>query len=232
MDIKKAEEQKMIRDAVVNKILDALNFDIFRITDFNISRTEYADNEEIRIQYGKEYYNIKIYKSGKSCRVTYSPGKIFNEEESSFLLSEYEDKLREDIRDWELRLKYDLTNPLLRSISSEQLDRFKEELDKKLNEVDDSYFSKEEGEELKQKLEELKENFVKANKETEEELNKLRSEIDFLKTTVDTLSKKKWLRNAATKIWAWSQKKENQELIKTSAKAIKAISQIDISEIE
>lgn len=222
----------MIRDSIVADILSALDYDIFRIEDFEVVKVAEKDFEEISIQYNEWYYNIVFDLKNHSCLAEYSPGCLYVKEKDQFLISTFQEKLKESILRWENSVKQELFNPLQQRFIFEQLEQFKEKLDNKLNEVDDSYFSKEEGEELKQRLEELKENFIKANKETEEELNKLRAEIDFLKTTVDTLSKKKWLRNAATKIWAWGQKKENQELIKTSAKAIKAISQIDISEIE
>ena len=59
----------------------------------------------------------------------------------------------------------------------------------------------------------------------------MKEEIQFLKATIDTLTKKKWLKNALIKMWSWGQKEENRKLIESGLEAVKTISQMDIPKL-
>jgi len=59
----------------------------------------------------------------------------------------------------------------------------------------------------------------------------MKEEIEFLKQSIDTLTKKKWLKNALVKMWSWGQKEENRKLIESSVEAVKAISQMDFPKL-
>ncbi len=222
----------IIRDNVKNKIYHTLNFDFFRYEDFNI---EIADNKDgfvdecvLTIAYDKYYFQI-IFDSSK-CRITFSPGDIYVDGSDEIKIDVFMKRYEDYIHEWLIRVKEDILNPVEKRFIDSEINKFKVEMEHKLEEVDDSYFTKEEGNELKERLEQLENSILEQNsqEELQTEILKMKEEIEFLKETINTLSKKKWLRNALIKIWAWGQKDENRKLIETSVETIKSISQMDI----
>lgn len=222
----------IIRDNVKNKIYHALNFDFFRYEDFSI---EVADNKDgfvdecvFTISYDKYYFEI-IFDSNK-CRITFSPGDIYLDGSDEIKIDVFMKRYEDYIHEWLIRVKEDILNPVEKRFIDSEINKFKVEMEHKLEEIDDSYFTKEEGNELKERLEQLENSILEQNlqEELQTEILKMKEEIEFLKETINTLSKKKWLRNALIKIWAWGQKDENRKLIETSVETIKSISQMDI----
>lgn len=220
----------MLRNSMKNIIYNALNYDIFRLDDFEIDESR---SYIFSISYDEFYLNI----SGNSniLEITYSPGSVLNQESETIPLDSFEKKIERIIHNWLLRIKRDLFTPIQNRLVIDQLDKFRTEMNDKLKDMDDTYFSLEEGRQLKEKLDELEANFIQASQENEEirnELEQVKSEIDFLRETINTLSKKKWLGHALTKFFTWSQKKENQLLIKSGFEAVKAITQIDMPDVK
>ena len=222
----------IIRDNVKNKIYHALNFDFFRYEDFSI---EVADNKDgfvdecvFTISYDKYYFEI-IFDSNK-CRITFSPGDIYLDGSDEIKIDVFMKRYEDYIHEWLIRVKEDILNPVEQRFIDSEINKFKVEMEHKLEEIDDSYFTKEEGNELKERLEQLENSILEQNsqKELQTEIVKMKEEIKFLKETINTLSKKKWLRNALIRIWTWARKEENRNLIESSVETIKAISQMDI----
>lgn len=217
----------MLRDCVKNKIYNALNYDIFRYEDFIIEE-DVGFVGDIRIRYN-EYY-CKMQFDDDCCQITFSPGKVLTEETVELNLSIFENRIEKYIYSWLPRIKRDMINPVEKRFVDSSIQEFRSEIENKLSEIDDGYFTKEEGELLRERLEQL-ENIISerdSQEELQSEVAKMKEEIEFLKATVDTLSKKKWFRNALIKIWTWGQKDENRKLIETSVETIKSISQMDI----
>lgn len=86
-------------------------------------------------------------------------------------------------------------------------------------------------EELKERFKKLEDMVQNNADESNAEFEKIGKEIEFLKLTIDSSSKKKWIKNALTKMWAWGQKTENQKLIESGFNAVKAIAQVGIPDI-
>lgn len=220
----------MIRNSVKYIIYDALNYDIFRFEDFKI--IEGNQYTIISIYYDEYFFKVGT-KSLDSLEIVFSPGVVRDQESDEISLDHFEMKIGTIIHKWLGRIKRDLLTPIQKRFVIEQLDKFRAEMNDKLKDMDDTFFSADEGRQLKEKLDELEANFVQASQENEEikdELAQLKSEISFLKQTINTMSKKKWLGHALMKLFTWSQKKENQMLIKSGVEAVKAIAQIDMPE--
>lgn len=225
----------MIRDKVKSKIFNSLNYDIFRIEDFNISDELNGDTYNICITYENSYFNLEFSSDCGYCRTTCRPGDVFIKNKSRIDLDVFESNVSRMLQSWMKRIKDELVNPIEQRFINSELQNFKKQLDNRLDEIEDSLFSKEEGEELKNRLE-LLEKMVQdrmgMDDESEAEIRKMREEIEFLRATVDTLTKKKWIKNALVKIWVWGQKPENQKLIESGISTVKAISQMDIPEMK
>ncbi len=219
----------MFRDSVKNIIYSALDYDIFRFEDFNI--TEELDI--ITIMYNDFYYEISP--EYKGFKINLSPGCVLRQEIEELSTSNFEDEIQSSIHYWIRRIKRDMLTPVQKRYIENQLEEFHNMINEKLKDMDDSLFSADEGNELKERLDELKENFIFASQENDKikkELEQLKSEIEFLKATVNNIPKKKWLRNAMSKFFVWSQKKENQELIRSGVDTIKTITQIDFPDLK
>ena len=94
----------------------------------------------------------------------------------------------------------------------------------------DAHFSKEETEELKKRLKHIEQQLANDIKQAIEdkdllkkELNELKKEFETLKQTLPHLSKKGWVKSTLSKLYVWGSKKENQQLIKSTAKYGKAL---------
>lgn len=220
----------MLRDCIKNLIFRALNDDIFRYEDFTVDETDDYENT-LYIQYN-DYYFRMVFDSDY-CEITYSPGKIFIEETDELKILNFEYYIVTKIKEWLNRIKSEMLNPIEKRFIDDSIQKFREEMDSKLSEVDDGYFTNEEGNELREKLEQL-ENLIlerDSQKEMQSEIVKMKEEIEFLKATINTLTKRKWFKNALMKMWSWGQKEENRKLIESGVEAVKAISQMDIPKI-
>lgn len=219
----------MIRQCVKNIIFESLNYDIFRFEDFTVKESNHYSDDRICISYLDYYYQIDL--NEESCNIVYNPGYVLTVENDEIVISNFEKEIRPSVRYWLDRVKRDLLNPLQERFIVQTLKDFKKELDKKLAEIkDEESFSKEEKEALKERLDMLEKIILdnaSENNDLKAEIKKMKQELDFLKVTVDTLSKKKWLKNAITKMYTWSQQAENKKLIEAGADVIKKISQID-----
>lgn len=221
----------MIRNSVKYTIYDALNYDIFRFEDFKI--VEGNQYSILNIYYDEYFLEIDTDSIDK-LEIVFSPGVVMDQESTTLPLSSFENKIVTIIRSWLLRIKRDLLTPIQERFVIEQLDKFRTEINEKLKDMDGAFFSVKEGEQLKEKLDELEASFDQASQENEEirdELEKLKAEINFLRETINTMSKKKWLGHALTKLITWGQKKENQMLIKSGFEAVEAITQIDMPDV-
>ena len=223
----------MIRQCVKNIIFDSLNYDIFRFEDFVVSEGNSYSNDEITISYNEYYYRMHLTES--DCRVYYNPGVVLTTESGSIEISQFENRIGRSIHAWLDRVKRDLLNPIQERYIKQSLQEFQTQLEEKLAEMkEDEAFTSEERKKLKERLDALEQMILETyeeNAELEVEISKMRQEIEFLKNSVETLTKKKWLRNALTKFYAWSQKPENRKLIEAGAAAIKLISQIDFDNL-
>lgn len=219
----------MIRQCVKNIILDSLNYDIFRFEDFAIKESTHYSDDRICISYLDYYYQIDLNED--SCHIVYNPGYVLTVENDDIVIAKFEKEVRASIQYWLDRVKRDLLNPLQERFMVQTLNEFKKQLDEKLAEIkDEESFSKEEKEALKERLDMLEKIILdnaSENNDLKAEIKRMKQELEFLKVTVDTLSKKKWLKNAITKFYTWSQQSENKKLIEAGADVIKKISQMD-----
>lgn len=221
-----------IRGRIKNIIYDALNYGFFRFEDFDVAE-QGNFGLVLKISYEKYFFRMEFYEYESKCDIKFSPGKILMEDTSVIKLSDFEHEIERLIRVWLNMIKEDLLNPLEMRFVENSIQEFKSEIENKLKEIEDEYFTKEEGIQLKEKLERIESMILdKADQEEmQSEILKMQQEIEFLKATVDTLTKKKWLKNMLIKIWVWGQKEENQRLIKSGVDAVKTISQIDVPKI-
>ena len=221
-----------IRERAKNIIYNALNYKFFLFEDFVIEEPgRYVCG--LRILYDKYYFNIEYNDGDGKWLIRFSPGEILMEDSTVITMSEFERRIVGAIQYWLDLVKEDMLNPLEMRFIVNSIQEFKSEIDNKLNEMEDGYFTKEEGNILREKLEQI-ENMIlnqTAQDEKETEILKMKEEIDFLKQSIDTLTKKKWLKNALVKMWSWGQKEENRKLIESSVEAVKAISQMDFPKL-
>ena len=222
----------MIRDSIKNICFNALDFDIFRMEDFVIYEETEENSYIINITYDKYYCRIDFpFDEHVLCEIKCTPGTIFVEGADAKSIN-YLGKIVETVHNWLNRLKEEVMKPLERRYIDGELQHFQEQLNNKLDEMDDSYFTRAEAKELKERLKILEEMIQNNSNESNAEIEKIGKEIEFLKTTIDSSTKKKWIKNALTKIWTWGQNPENQKLIENSISVVKAISQIDIPDIK
>ncbi len=221
----------MLRDCIKNSIYGALNFDVFRYEDFIIEIIDNNYNNKICIKYDDYYCNMEF--NGEPCEIKYSPGKVLIEESSALSLSKFENNIKTLIQEWLKRIKRDMINPLEKRFVDNSIQKFREEIESKLCEMEDGYFTKDEGNELRERLKQLEKMISErdSQEELQAEILRMKGELEFLKATIDTLTKKKWLKNALVKMWVWGQKEENQKLIESGFEAVKTISQMDIPKL-
>lgn len=220
----------MFRESVKNVIYGALDYDIFRFEDFEINK-KYTDG--ITIKYNDFFYSISHTYGG--FEISFSPGCVLERESEELSTSNFEADIQKSIHYWLRRIKRDMLTPVQKRYIENQLEEFHNMINEKLKDMDESLFSEDEGEKLKKRLDELKEDFIAASQENDkikEELEQLKSEIDFLKATINNTPKKKWLRNAMSKFYVWSQRKENQQLIRSGVETIKRIAQVDLPDMK
>ncbi len=220
----------LIRDFIKNRIFGALNYDVFRYEDFDIVEND-DYNGFIQIKYSDYYFRMEF--GYEYCEITISPGDVFTEETIKLKLIVFEKKILFHLHNWLNVIKIDMLNPLERRFVDNSIQEFREEMDSKLKEMEDEYFTKDEGDNLREKLEHIEEMILDmdSKEELQTEISKMKDEIQFLKATIDTLTKKKWLKNALVKMWSWGQKDENRKLIESGVEAVKAISQMDIPKL-
>lgn len=221
-----------IRERVKNIIYNALNYKFFLFEDFVIEESgRYVCG--LKILYDKYYFDIGYNDGDGKWQIRFSPGKILTEDSTTIAMHEFENRIVRVIQLWLDLVIEDMLNPLEMRFIVNSIQEFKSEIDNKLNKMEDSYFTKEEGDVLREKLEQI-ENMIlnqTAQDEKEKEILKMKEEIEFLKQSIDTLTKKKWLKNALVKMWSWGQKEENRKLIESGVEAVKAISQMDFPKL-
>ena len=167
------------------------------------------------------------------CEIRFSPGKVFKEEKWDIELPLFENVILNHLHDWLNGIKDDMLNPIEKRFIDDSIQKFREEIESKFEEIEDGFFTKDEGDILRERLEQI-ENIIlerDSQEELQAEISKMKEEIQFLKATIDTLTKKKWLKNALIKMWSWGQKEENRKLIESGLEAVKTISQMDIPKL-
>lgn len=223
----------MIRQSIKNIIFEALNYDIFRFEDFEIKESSTYSGERLLISKDEYFYQISLEES--ACKIYYCPGKVMEKENDTIAIGSFENKINSDIHSWLGRVKRDMLDPLQERFITQSLQEFQTKLNEKLEEMtSDMLFTSEEKIELKERLDMIEKMIIENNSENadlQSEIKKMQREIEFLKSAVDTLTKKKWLKNALTKMWTWGQQPENKKMIEAGAEAVKAISQIDFSKL-
>lgn len=220
----------MLRECIKNEVFGALNHDIFRYEDFTIvENSGYKGN--IQIGYGDYYFRMVF--GIQYCEIEFSPGEVLTKEATNLDLSRFEDHISMHIHNWLHRIKRDMLNPIERRFVDNRIQEFKEEVEGKLEEIEDDYFTKDEGDELRERLEQLEKMIseMDSQEELKAEISKMKEELEFLKATIDTLTKKKWFKNALLKFWSWGQKEENRKLIESGVEVVKTISQMDIPKL-
>lgn len=225
----------IIRDAIKNEIYATLNYDVFRFEDFTINTIDTADSLidsfVIRIAYDEYFFEMTL--TNAECSIQYSPGDFFLLGSEIMKLSEFFKFKEQSIHSWLSRIKNDMLNPLEKRFIDNNFQNFREEIENKFCEMEDGYFTKDEGDELRVRLEQL-EKMIREKDSQEElqvEISKMKEELEFLKATINTLTKKKWLKSALVKMWSWGQNEENRKLIESGVEAVKAISQMDIPKL-
>lgn len=221
----------MIRKSIKNEILSALDYGVFRMEDFSVSDLQNEKSYIIRIQYDDYFFKIEFSLTEQGeYSMEYCPGKLWDVEKAKSKIIDAR-SISNAIRAWIKRIEEEVISSVQRRYFEKELETFKQKLEDKLDELDDSYFSKTEGDELRKRLNALEDMIQSKNDESEIEIRKMKEEIAFLRSTIDTLTKKKWVRNALTKIWTWGQNPENRKLIETGIKTVEAITQVDLPDI-
>lgn len=220
----------MLRNTVKNKICNALNYDIFRYEDFIVDEND-DYKPTISIWYNEYYFKMEF--ESNNCHMVFSPGEILMEETVEIKLFYFEQQMGEQIYKWLRRIKVEMLNPIEKRFIDDSIQKFREEMDNKFSEMEDEYFTNEEGDKLRERLDQLEKMILEkdSQEEMQSEIIKMKEEIEFLKATINTLTKKKWLKNALVKMWSWGQKEENRKLIESGVEAVKAISQMDIPKL-
>jgi hypothetical protein len=222
----------MLRDYIKNKIFNELNYDIFRFEDFKVVEVN-ASESILQIENGEYYFKMKFELEMEYCEIRFSPGKVFKEEKWDIELPLFENVILNHLHDWLNGIKDDMLNPIEKRFIDDSIQKFREEIESKFEEIEDGFFTKDEGDILRERLEQI-ENIIlerDSQEELQAEISKMKEEIQFLKATIDTLTKKKWLKNALIKMWSWGQKEENRKLIESGLEAVKTISQMDIPKL-
>lgn len=220
----------MLRECIKNEVFGALNHDIFRYEDFTIvENSGYGSN--IQIEYSDYYFRMEF--GIEYCEIKFSPGKVLIEETINLKLSQFEERISIHIHNWLNRIKRDMLNPIKGRFVDNKIQEFREEVESKLEEIEDNYFTQDEGDKLRERLEQLEKMISEMDSQDElkAEISKMKEELEFLKATIDTLTKKKWFKNALVKFWSWGQKEENRKLIESGVEVVKTISHMDIPKL-
>lgn len=221
----------MIRGSVKNEILEMLNYDVFRRDDFQIEEKNEIDFESLIIKKDEFFFEIHfwIYKDG--FKTISSPGKFIDREEIEGNGSYFESDMKNRIETWLERIKIEFLESIDVRTFNDMMESFTVELDEKLQEVEDTYFTKEEGMQLEERLNMLEEIIRQREEATQEneklnsEIDKIKMELEFLKATINSTTKRKWLKNMLLKINAWRKDPENKQLIQLGMDGVKLISQ-------
>lgn len=154
------------------------------------------------------------------------PGKVAYQESIN---CNGEEDLHKNLKIW-LDCIWDelVSNPILKSIKSQE--EKVEELFKKFDLIDDEPFNSQEVEELRKKLDDLEsmlkteiESSKKNKEELENEIDNLHSDIETLKVTINSFTRKGWIKSFTTKIFKWTSNSENRKMLKDGYTLIKEI---------
>lgn len=210
----------MLSKAFYNRFFDELS-----------EKTNYR-KEEFAITQNEEYYQISlIYKQQYFFKLerryrdealfTYCPGEFLEVEDKTGKLSG--DSFIDEVLCWLNRINQLYLSDAKLRVIDEKVENQKQQLNniiKKIDEMPNSAFSKDESQDIMERLEKL-ENELKTNttimedetSELKTELHKIQQEVEILKNTINSMSKKGWLKMFAIKIFNWTKKPENKELI-------------------
>lgn len=220
----------MIRESIKNKILEMLNYDIFRRDDFQIEERDRKSVDSFTIKKDEFFFEIQFFVEKENYKIICSPGQIVDRDVIEKDRYYFESNIESEIKGWLKRVKTELLEPIAVRQFNDIIESFSMELDEKLQEVEDVYFTKEEGIQLEERLNMLEE-AIRQREEAEQENEKLNLEIDkikieleFLKATINSMTKRKWLKNMLLKINAWRKNPENRQLIQLGMDGVKLIS--------
>lgn len=225
----------MIRNHIKNIIFRSLNYDVFNLEDFTIENNEEPSYETFVFKYDKYYFYLEFKADYSTCKIEYVPGSVITKETESIKTQDIEYQITEIIRDWLKRVKQEISSRPQERLVDDKLNSLKELLDEKLKSIDDiEYFTKDESDELKRRLDELEEvlvDSVSKNADLKTEVDKMKKEVRFMKSTVDTLAKKNWLKKTFIKMYQWSQKPDNKEIVKIAFSVLKNIPKLELPEL-
>lgn len=205
------------------------------------SKSSYR-KEEFEVDSGEKFYRIALVYNKKyffkvekyyheKAIFTYCPGDFLEIEQSESTLSS--EKYLEAVLKWLERIdQLYMTDAKLRVIN-EKVEMQKKQLDnilEKIDEMPDKTFSDEESKTILERLEKLESDLRENDDlmrdevvELKEELHKMQQEVELLKNTLNNMSKKGWLKMFAIKVFNWSKKPENRELISAGIEAAQQI---------
>lgn len=213
----------MLSKIFCNQLFERISTETsYRIEEFDIKSTE--ESYTITLVYNKNYFfRIKKEKSfgNQTIVYSYSPGEFLETETKKAELSQ--ENYSASVLNWLHRIdEMYLEDAKIRSISK-KVELQKQQLEILIEKVDampNSTFSDDESQIIISRLDQLeadlKSNAAAMNDETAElkaELHKIQQEVETLKNTINSLSKKGWLKLFAIKLFNWSKKPENREMI-------------------
>jgi len=226
----------MIRDTLLRQINDTLDkHERFESSDFKILNESVYDGTNLRITYNPEpKYHIIILipkataNDGSSAHYEFTgnvcPGPLAYTEEFTF---KYQADIFKQISKWLGCIWEELSmSPIVKQIDNQQQQL--DEIFSKFEDIPNEYFTVDESLDLKNRLDELEktllnhiENSGKDKAKLEEEVSKLHLDIDTLKHTIDSFNKQGWFRSFASKIFKWTSKADNRQVIGDSYKFLK-----------
>lgn len=235
----------MLKTSFKESILECLNLSHFNSAEFVLEEVEESDYWgkinvlTIKWRFENKYYfkvSIPCRKTSSSdnkiphfeFKTMYSPGELSDEESMSY---SDEKSLHEAIKTWLLMLEEQMINKRDLKILRKKLEEQETvifNINAKIDGLVEDSFSDEEEEVLNNKLDEIRaeinSKLDEHNSKSEaykEELSKMKLEIEFLKSTIDQMNKKDWLKMFAIKVFNWSKKPENKQLLSAGMEVAK-----------
>lgn len=202
--------------------------ELFNIID---TRTNYRE-EEFQIEQNNESYELSLvynksyfFKIEKKYRgeilYTCCPGNFLDVEEKTNNLSS--EKYINEVLEWLIRIDQLYLDDAKIRVINRKVELQKEQLEniiKKIDEMPNNTFSQEETANIIERLEKLENDLKENNRsiqdetsELKDELYKIQQEVEFLKNTINSMNKKSWLKILAIKLFNWTKKAENRQLL-------------------
>ena len=224
-----------LRVSVKTAILQILHdSDTFVVTDFELTSESVSNGAKMRLTYrhGNGYFHAQFpnKQSRTDKGVTYhnvtlqfSPGRLNLIETGT---ADGEDSLLQEIKEWAERLRVDLmTTPIGREIE-EQEQRIQDLYDK-IGLKDDEPLAPKETQSLIERIRDLErrmaENIEKHEKDQASikwRVEELHQQVEALCVIVQQSTKKGAIRALLGRVFSWSKKKENQQLLKDASSTI------------